>query len=150
MTGRAWVWGTSLTIAAFMIFFIGLAIWAFQSDVELVYDNYYEKDVVFEQQIRRVERTEALPVKPVIKYYRADESLTLIFPSALGHSAPQGELLLFRPSDIHLDRTYELDLGNDTLQVISAPALKQGLWRAKLNWSHKGLEYYLEEPFVVQ
>jgi len=149
-SGRAWVWGLTLVIVAFVAFFVGLAIWAFQSDVELVYENYYEKDVVFEQQIRRVERTEALLVKPDIKYYRLEEKIDLVFPSQLGHQTPSGELLLFRPSDLNLDRSFPLELGGDTLQTISVPQLEKGLWRARLSWSHGGLEYYMEEPFMVQ
>ncbi|MCF7903586.1 MAG: FixH family protein [Candidatus Marinimicrobia bacterium] len=133
-----------------MVFFIGLAIWSFQGDVELVYDNYYEKDVVFEQQIRRVERTEALSVKPRIRYNRVSETVRLTFPSALEHINPAGELLLFRPSDLHMDRTFSLVFGADTVQVISTPGLEKGLWRAKLSWMNEGLEYYLEEPFIVQ
>ena len=63
--GRLWLWGVVLGILAFLGFYISFAVWTYQDDVELVYDNYYDKDIVFEQQIRRVERTEALPVKPV-------------------------------------------------------------------------------------
>ena len=144
-----WALGTTFGILAFMAFFVGLAIWAFQSDVELVYDNYYEKDVVYEQQIRRIERTEALAVKPEIRYYRADETIHLVFPASLGHAAPQGELLLFRPSDKDKDRRFELALETDTMQVFRVPGLERGLWRAKLNWSSNDLEFYLEEPIMV-
>jgi hypothetical protein len=149
-SGRIWVWGVTLTISAFIVFFVGLALWSFQSEVELVYDNYYEKDVVFEQQIKRLERTSALPVRPVIKYYRMDERIDLVFPSSLGHSAPEGELLLFRPSDLNLDRSFSLSLKEDTLQSMLVPELKPGLWRAKLSWTFENRGYYLEEPILVQ
>jgi len=150
ISGRGWAWGLTLVIVVFVLFFVGFAVWTFQSDVELVYDNYYEKDVVFEQQIRRVERTEALPVKPIIRYFRNVEKIELVFPSALGHLDPRGEVMLFRPSDLNLDRTFSLDLGADTLQTLLVPALKRGLWRVKLSWSNDDLEYYLEEPIMVQ
>lgn len=149
LSGRGWLWGLTLTIVVFIVFFVGFAIWTFQDDVELVYDNYYEKDVVFEQQIRRVERTDALPYRPDIKYRKSNETVTIIFPSALEHVNPSGELLLFRPSDLHLDRNFPLNFGEDTLQVINTPDLERGLWRAKLSWTNEDLEYYLEEPFMV-
>ena len=149
LSGSGWLWGMTLTIVVFVIFFVGFAVWTFQSDVELVYDNYYEKDVVFEQQIRRVERTDALATKPTIQYLRNNQTLTLVFPADLGHVDPVGELLLFRPSDLHKDRIFQLDLNGDTLQKISTPGLEKGLWRAKMSWMNGDLEYYLETPFIV-
>lgn len=149
-SANVWMWGIILTLVGFGSFFVGFAIWAFQSDVELVYDNYYAKDVVFEQQIRRVERTDALAVKPVLKYRRGPETLTLTFPTTMSHPHPTGKVLLFRPSDLHLDRLFTLDLQGDTLQVISLPNLLPGLWRVKLNWTSLSQEYYLEEMLVVQ
>lgn len=147
--GRGWMWGITITLILFGGFFVGFAIWTFQSDVELVYDNYYAKDVVFEQQIRRVERTDALPVKPVIKYEHARQTLDVYFPSAMEHQAQVGTVLLFRPSDLHKDRQFDLNLVGDSLQTISVPNLLPGLWRIKLSWTSQDLEYYLEEMLVV-
>lgn len=149
VTGQTWKWGISIVLAVFASFFVGLAIWAFQSDVELVYDNYYEKDVVFEQQIRRVERTDALPLKPELKYKRNSESLTVKFPLEMRQPNPVGSVLLFRPSDLNLDRLFKLELKGDTLQTIALPDILPGLWRIKLNWQSLSQEYYLEEILVV-
>jgi hypothetical protein len=62
---------------------------------------------------------------------------------------PQGTFLLFRPSDLNLDRTFPLSLQGDSLQTISVPDLLPGLWRMKLDWSSENIEYYLEEMLVV-
>lgn len=143
------MWGIILALLLSGSFFVGLAVWAFQSDVELVYDNYYAKDVVFEQQIRRVERTEALPQKPVLRYRRQSETLSVRFPREMNLLDPRGSILLFRPSDLHLDRKFDLDLQGDSLQIIQLPDLLPGLWRIKLNWTNRGQEYYLEEMLVL-
>jgi len=148
-SGRLWRWGIVLSIAASMVFFVGLAIWASIGDVELVYDNYYAKDVVFEQQIQRVERTGALPVKPSLTYNQESQVLTLRFPSELKHLSPVGELLMFRPADLHQDRLFDLALEGDTLQTFTLPDMVSGLWRIKLSWASAGLEYYLEQMLVV-
>ncbi len=149
-SGRLWMWGTILTIAAFIVFFASFAIWTYQRDVELVYDNYYDKDVVFEQQIRRVERTDALIKKPVASFNQRNELLTLRFPTQLNHHDPVGELLMFRPADLHKDRLFALDLDGDTLQTFSLPDMDPGLWRIKLSWASGGLEYYLEQTLMVR
>jgi len=148
-SGKLWMWGLTATIVASIAFFVGFAIWTFQDDVELVYDNYYEKDVVFDQQIKRVARTEALLLKPVLNYNQTTQMLAVNFPLALGHAPTTGEVLLFRPADLHKDRLFPLDLRGDSLQTIALPDMDSGLWRIKLNWTSGGEEYYLEQSLMV-
>lgn len=149
-SGKLWMWGLTTAIIVFVLFFVGFAVWTFQDDVELVYDNYYEKDVVFEQQIKRVVRTQALPQKPALTFDQASEVLEVFFPLAMGHSPTKGEVLLFRPADLHQDRTFQLELRGDSLQAIPLPDMDPGLWRIKLNWTSGGEEFYLEQPLMVQ
>jgi len=149
-SGKMWMWGTVIVIALFITFFASFAIWTFQDDVELVYDNYYAKDVVYGQQIARIERTDALSSKPVASYNKRSELLTLRFPAEIKHDSPAGELLMFRPADLHKDRLFSLDLEGDTLQVISLPQMDPGLWRVRLNWTSGGLEYYLDQILMVR
>ena len=148
-SGGLWMWGLTATIVVFIAFFVGFAIWTFQDDVELVYDNYYDKDVVFEQQIKRVGRTQALSVKPLLKYNQTTQVLDLKFPLTLGHTPTEGEVLLFRPADLHKDRLFPLELVGDSLQTIELKDMDSGLWRIKLNWTSGGQEYYLEQSLMV-
>ena len=148
-SGRLWMWGLTASIVVFIAFFVGFAIWTFQDDVELVYDNYYDKDLVFEQQIKRIGRTQALPVKPTLKYNQTTQALDLKFPLALGHMPTEGEVLLFRPANLHKDRLFPLVLTGDSTQTIELRDLDPGLWRMKLNWSSGGEEYYLEQALMV-
>ena len=149
-SGKTWMWGIVISILTFMAFFVGFAIWTSFGDVELVYDNYYAKDVVFEQQIRRVERTDALEIKPRIVYDQSSQFLTLKFSPEMGHRQPVGEILLFRPSDLHKDRLFTLDLSGDSLQTIRVQDLDPGLWRIKLDWKSGDKEYYLEQMLTVR
>ena len=147
--GRRWVWGITISVVLFVVIFVGFAIWTFQTDVELVYDNYYEKDVVFEQQIRRVERTDALPAQPRFQYLPTTQTLTLDWPLEIRDHAPVGTVLLFRPSDLHQDRKFALALVGDSTQTLSVPNLSKGLWRVKLAWTAHDQEYYLEQRLVI-
>ncbi len=148
-SGGLWMWGLTAVIVVFIAFFVGFAIWTFQDDVELVYDNYYDKDVVFEQQIKRIARTQALSVKPILTYHQTTQKLDLKFPLTLGHTPSEGEVLLFRPADLHKDRLFNLDLAGDSLQTIELLNMDPGLWRIKLAWTSGGEEYYLEQSLMV-
>lgn len=149
-SGAMWKWGIAVSIAVCIIFFVGLAIWTSLGDVELVYDNYYAKDVVFEQQIRRVERTDALLEKPVLSYQQSKQVLSIAFPERIRDADLRGNMLLFRPADLHQDRTFQLKLIGDSLQTIPVPDLDPGLWRLKLSWATKGLEYFHEQSLMVE
>ena len=117
--GAFWMWGLTASIIAFVIFFVGFAVWTFQDDVELVYDNYYAKDVVFEQQIKRVARTQALPVKPQLIFNQNSSVLELKFPLAMGQSPSEGLILLFRPADLHQDiNCITLPLGSEPVRLL--------------------------------
>ncbi len=148
-SGRMWMWSLVAAIAGSILFFVGFAVWTFQDDVELVYDNYYAKDVVFDQQIKRIARTEALRFKPRLEYKQSAEILELNYPLALGHTPSEGTILLFRPADLHQDRLFSLALQGDSLQTIPLPDLLPGLWRIKLDWTSGGEEYYLEQALIV-
>jgi nitrogen fixation protein FixH len=105
--------------------------------------------VVFEQQIKRVARTQALTIQPILTYHQTTQVLDLKFPLALGHTPTDGEVLLFRPADLHKDRLFRLTLEGDSLQTIDLPDMDPGLWRIKLNWTSGGEEYYLEQSLMV-
>ena len=149
-SGGLWMWGLTASIVAFIAFFVGFAIWTFQDDVELMYDNYYEKDVVYEQQIRRIGRTEALSFKPTIKYRPEEQTLQLNYPLSMGHTPTDGTVLIFRPADLHEDRLFPLELVGDSIQTIRLPDMLPGLWRIKLSWTSGGQEYYMEKPLMIK
>ncbi|NQV15839.1 FixH family protein [bacterium] len=148
-SGKGWLWGITISISSFILFFIGFAIWTFQGDVELVYKNYYDKDIVFEQQIKSVDRTQKLPVKPIMDYDQTTEILMVKFPAEMGHVDPRGELLLYRPADLHKDRRVPLALEGDTLQNVPLVNLDPGLWRIKLSWVNGAEAYYLEKQIYI-
>lgn len=148
-SGAKWLWGTVVGIAACMIFFVGLAIWSSFGEVELVHENYYAKDQAYDEQIKRIERTQALAAAPQFLYTKDSKQVQLIFPAALG-GAEKGSILLYSPADLRDDRRFELNLAGDTLQALDVPGLRKGLWRIKLDWQKAGLEYYLEGSIYIQ
>lgn len=148
-SGKLWMWGLILSIASFVLFFTGFAIWALRGEPELVYENYYEKDVAYEEQIRAIDRTQKLLIKPTMKYERSPKTLVIHFPSTMGHKNPSGEVKLFRPADLNKDQIYPIKLDGDTLQVLPLVDLDPGLWRFQLSWTNNNDNYYLENQIFV-
>ena len=58
-----------------------------------------------------------------------------------------GEVWLFRPSDEKMDR--KIQLPSRGYIQIPIDKLSAGKWQVKVLWSHKGLEYYMEDTIVL-
>lgn len=137
-------WGKSIALfyGLFVVALLIVVAFSFTQDVNLVTEDYYQQELVYEDQINRIKNTEALVEKPEIVL--KGSYVELSFPAEL---SPKGTILFFRPSDANKDRRIAISLGADKKQQIDFSSEQKGLWKAKLNWTQEGKEYYQE--FVI-
>ena len=136
-------WGKWIVVS-FVLFamFIGTLVFVcVREDISLVSPDYYQQELAFQDQIERERNTESLQIKPVIQLM--DRALVIHFNQL--QSIDGGKLLLFRPSDNHYDKTFALPATGADTQQFDISNLPQGMYKARLNWTMKGKEYYLEE-----
>src|SRR5690625_4056222 len=100
-------WGTGLAIwlVIFIVFILQFVIRISVQDKydnELVTENYYEKELVFQEQIDGITNANKNHIK--LKSQRTDKGFELIFPENLDASKIEGSLVLYRPSNNKLDR----------------------------------------------
>lgn len=143
-----WAFG----VTASYVVFIGLLIWflifSLGQGVDLVEDDYYQQELVFQGQIDRVQRTRALEQQPAFSY--GDNLVSLRFPPQFSGSNIDGRIVFYRPSDSGQDYQIEVTPGSDLNQVISVAELQRGLWRMKVHWSVEEVGYYNEAVFIFQ
>lgn len=135
-------WGKSIVVA-FVLFalFIGVLVFVcVKQDISLVSKNYYQEELAYQQQMERMKNTEDLDVKPAMKV--VDGQLEIRFVDF--DQLEKGELKLFRPSDVSLDKSFPLTATTDVIQQIDVAHLPAGMYKAKLQWAMNGKEYYLE------
>lgn len=111
-----------------------------RQDISLVSPDYYKKELAYQDQIDRLERTAELKIKPVINVQRY--SIHIAFDST--KLIQQGTLELFSPSNPKMDRTFNLEV-NDHLYNKDVSDLLPGMYRLRLSWTVEGKEYYQEE-----
>jgi hypothetical protein len=144
-------WGSGIAIfyVCFMLIMIFMVIKSSQNDVHLVQENYYDKDLNYEE-FRKKRNNSAVLVNPVeIEYLSKENLIQLSFPEEmLGVS---GKVSLFRPSNKYLDRTFELALDNKALMLIpvDSKSMPKGLWKVKIDWESQGEQYYNEENIEI-
>ncbi|KAA3437129.1 FixH family protein [Rufibacter hautae] len=146
-------WWPKLIIAAFVFFalFIGNMVrQAMKSDVNLVSQDYYQKELAFQQHMEQVKATQALDSQVLLTHVQAAEQLSIVFPAGVKTAQVDGQILFFRPSDAKQDITLALNLNEDGQQHIRTATLAKGLWRVQLNWKQAGKAYYLQKDFTIE
>lgn len=140
--------GTAIVIGLiiFAIFNIIVLIMAFNTEVELVTDNYYDKQIAFQDDIDNLNNANALGEKVSIKAYQ--KSIVITIPIDTGFT-PSGTITLFRPSDSAEDKSYALAVDSTGKQVVDLSSMISGYWKVKLNWQSKGVSYQKEEKIVL-
>lgn len=137
-------WGTKIVIALiiFGITVISITVFFMTQKVDMVTDNYYEKELKYQEQINRIERTNKLSKQPEIQY--DGNMIKIIYPNIPDKVSAKDFVLLYRPSDNSKDIKIPVNTDTSGTQVISAERLDRGVWRVQVNWTSSGSEYYTE------
>lgn len=135
-------WGKWIVVAfvLFAGFIATLVTVCMRQDVNLVSKDYYKDELAYQDQIARIDNTNALREKPVIK--RADNFLDVDFKQF--DEIENGELKLFRPSDPKMDKVFLLQSTDVKKQSFSIDGMEKGMYRARMTWQMNGKEFYLE------
>jgi len=136
-----WGHGIAIVIGAFMIMILYFLFNSFTYKQELVSDDYYAKEVAYQQEIDKRENTQGLPIEAEF----TEKGLVLTFP----HSTAKGKLHFFRPSNLDLDFELEINADSNSQQIILPEKFKSGLWKLKADWKDKGKAYFHEQSFVA-
>jgi len=140
-------WGTKLVIgmAAFMLFIVAMAFYMFskQGNDALVEEDYYERSIHYDQDIRAKQQMLDDRVEPLI---RISESQLII---QLKDSANY-ELKLLRPSSAKEDKTEKgSTVGDSNLILVDRTAMHKGLWLLELRWKSKGRDYLYQKNITL-
>lgn len=143
-------WGKGILIT-YLGFVSGIAFLVYRSTVEkidLVTDNYYEKTLIYQKQIDKLNNTMSLMKKIKIEYPDIEENsyLNITYPI----KPDKGEIVFYRPSDASSDFSIDVSADECLLQKIDLKHVKKGLWKLKFEWSSSGVEYFQEEVILIQ
>ena len=139
-------------IATFVLFaaYIGSMVQqALRTNVELVSPDYYKQELAFQQRMETVARTAALPSPVLLRYYAAEQRLTLHLPATLAGQAVQGQIHFFRPSNQKLDFALPLLPTADLTQRINTSKMRPGYWRVRLDFTAGSQTYFVDQELTV-
>lgn len=132
----------------FAIFLTSFIVWAVGQKQDLVTENYYEREVRFQEQLDRQHRTQALARETTVQFNQATRTILIALPAAQATEA-RGQIRFYRPANARLDQTFPLSTDPTGRQALDARTLAAGLWKVRVEWSAGGKDFYFDQPVIV-
>ena len=142
-------WGTNIAIV-YTLFAIGTLALVFVfmgQDVGLVTNDYYAKEIKYQDQIDKMNRTKALPEQLDISVEPINVKFT--FPKIFKVMDYEGKIKFYRPSDKTKDFSVTISPDSTHSQFIQTTNLEKGLWKIQVDWIVKGNSYFNEKIIMV-
>jgi hypothetical protein len=133
-----WGHGIMVALGCFMIFISSLIFFAGDMG-EMVEDNYYEKTVVFQDDIDAAQRANALENQPQI--IEQANGYLIRFSEA----PQQGHIRFLRSNNSEFDVVEPLKLNNRLEQLIHATKLENGQYEVDIRWVQNGENYLIKK-----
>ncbi len=140
-------WGTSIVIAfilfiSFIMYFVIAMNTDKALDHDLVNEDYYKQELVFQDDINKQKNSKTLPSQ--LTWKKTPEGIVVSFPKELEDNNITGKVFLYRPSNKQLDFETTILLSNHNL-LIPDKRLLDGRWNIKIDWSYKDNNYMFKE-----
>ncbi len=144
-------WGHGLLL--FIILFVGSMLYlvslCFKEHFDLVSDDYYEKELVYQKQIERKKNTSSLESELTIQYNKMDKRIVIQLPSRFNNLSIPLDIVLYKPDNASLDKQLSIT-AIDSKATVDASLLKPGLWRMQVYWNGKDESYFNESNVYIQ
>jgi len=136
-------WGTGIVIAfvlfiSFILYFVFQMTFSSEYDDEMVLEDYYQEEYVFQQAIDAQQNGQAL--KKNIEISKDSETIYVNFPEEFDYNNITGKIHMYRPSDKRLDFTVPIQLEGSSY-AIPSEKLAKGKWEITINWQHDDIDY---------
>lgn len=140
-------WGYRIAIGftTFCLITIGVTVYLMMQKVDIVTDNYYEKELKYQEQLDKVARTRAL--KETMEITNTGKELIIKFPNVPDKNQNKDFISLYRPSDNTKDVKIPVLTDSLRTQIVSVERIARGYWKVQINWTSGGSEYYYENVF---
>ncbi len=136
-------------VVSFILFilFIGSMVFIMmKQDISLVADDYYEQELVYQQQLTRKNNTMMLDKRPEIRIKEGNR-VEIIFPYEI--RVEEGKVQLFRPSTKKFDEQIAFSLLTDNRLTYEMKNHLSGAYRIRIWWKMNDKEYFWEEFVVI-
>ncbi|MCX7638293.1 MAG: FixH family protein [Cyclobacteriaceae bacterium] len=143
MSWPRWIF---VSFLLFMVFIGTMVVIMMKQDISLVADDYYEQELIYQQQLERKNNALKLDEKPKVKISEGKYA-EVSFP----YDTPVqgGRIQVFRPSSKKLDEQFVFETLADNRLRFEMKEKASGAYRIRIWWKMHDKEYYWEEFLVI-
>ncbi len=142
----SWPKGIVISFILFILFIGSMVYIMMKEDISLVAENYYEQELVYQQQLSRKNNALMLDKKPVVRI-REGKYLEIAFPYE--SRLEGGKVQLFRPSAKKFDEQFTFTSLTDNRLLYEVKNHLSGACRIRIWWKMNDKEYFWEEFAVI-
>lgn len=142
-------WGIKIIIA-FVVFAMGIGTMvgiSMSKNTDLVSENYYEKELKYQDKIDMINRTNALPEKVSIENNSA--AVKIKFPAAYSNENISGTINFYRAMDKKKDFSVEIKKAENGAQEIATDKMDKGNWKMEIIWKMNGKDYFNQSEIFI-
>ncbi|KEY18218.1 FixH family protein [Kaistella antarctica] len=139
-----WGHGVALALGLFIAFILFM-VFGFtygQQNSELVSDDYYGDELVYQEVIDAKNNADALAAIP--KYQELKEGMKITFPGTIIPEDKHVKFELFRTDDANLDVKKEVDVDANNEILIPKQVISKGSYTLKIKWSQNKKPYQVD------
>ncbi len=143
-------WGAGIVIGmglfmSFIMFFVIKMFTDKKYDYDLVTEQYYQKEMVYQQEIDQEQNAVSLPAH--ISGEKTDKGWMLHFPEVIAKANVSGTIFLYRTSNKRMD--FSLPLHPFTSEfLIPKEKLLPGRWNVKIEWQMNDKKYLYKKAII--
>lgn len=142
-------WGNYIAIffTCFVVFILFLVYKTFSVNTELVSEDYYDKEIAYQQKIDKLSNTERMHA--YVKIIQLEDSVQFIFPNEYADDSVHGTIKLYRPADVSKDLAIPIVLANKK-QLYPKSLLTKGNYVVHIDWKGNDVPFYTEESLYIK
>ena len=137
-----WGWKITVFMGAFIAFIMTMVFMAFGNKIDLVSEDYYQKELDFQEMIDAKHNAKSIEQEVSVK--QTENGLELVFPESFNEKITEGEITFFRPDNSALDQKKVLSLANHK-QLVPYEGFKPGFYSVFIDFKVNGKAYHIEK-----
>ncbi|WP_430809937.1 MULTISPECIES: FixH family protein [unclassified Carboxylicivirga] len=142
-----WGHGIVVVIVAGVLGLLSLMFITTRQRIDMVTDDYYPKELKYEDQISKIKNYKALAKKVTVEQ---KGGVLITFPDNIADADDiKGSVHLYRPSDKSLDIEMPVKLNEAYRMLLPLEAFKKGKYEVIIEWQANGQPYLTRQVLYI-
>ena len=143
-------WGHKILIVIilFLMAMVGMVIYASMQTNEMVDENYYQKEMAYQDVIDAKKNLLTVSTDNVVSQTMLEVVITL--PVGTFEKLEKGTIELMRSDSEAKDMHLDIKAHGNNRYVFQKSDLSKGMYKARISWVSNGTAYYKEESVFVE